>query len=307
MKNKLHPLLAIFSILVISITSCNSAFSAPTVTSIPTDTPAPTVTPLPTLQPGDSEHNVTVNGIERSYVLHTPAGMDGVQPTPIVFMFHGFQENPSTAQLMTGWNDVSDQHGFLVVYPAGIGGGWNASACCGSAVTQNIDEPAFVQTILADIGSTIKIDQKRIYATGFSNGALLSYRLACEMSDTFAAIGPVAGTMVEAPCEPKVPVSIIHIHALNDTAVLYTGGPVPGFLPVEDGIATWVKTDKCSDPAQVEKLMNDTLTHTTYGSCAAGIGIEMYVFNIGGHSWPSKYVWDASQTIWTFIAAHPKP
>ncbi len=308
MKNNKHCLyLILFYILVMSLSSCNSPLAAPTLTPVPTDTPAPTPPPSPTLQPGDSEHKVIVNGTERSYLLHIPAGMDGVKPVPIVFIYHGFQETPFTMQLMTGFNDVSDQYGFLAVYPAGTSGGWNASACCGSAVTQNVDEPAFVRAILADVGSTIKINEKRIYATGFSNGALLSYRLACEMSDTFAAVGPVAGTMVEASCDPKEPVSLIHIHALNDTSVIYSGGPMQGFLPVEDGIATWVKADNCSEPAKVEKLMNDTLTHTSYSSCNDGAAIELYALKTGGHAWPSKYVWDASKTIWDFFAAHPKP
>jgi polyhydroxybutyrate depolymerase len=155
---------------------------------------------------------------------------------------------------MTGFNEIADTGGFLVVYPTGIELSWNASICCEPAVTNNVDEPAFVRQILADLGTIASIDPKRIYALGHSNGTMLSYQLACEMSDTFAAIASVSGVLAYSPCEPSQPVSVLHVHDLEDGYIPYAGpsglspfGGVPNdFPPVEQGISTWVQLDGCT-------------------------------------------------------------
>jgi polyhydroxybutyrate depolymerase len=242
--------------------------------------------------------------VERSYLLHIPPGLDNDQPAAVVIVFHGFGSDPKFMQAMTGFNDTSDTNGFLVAYPSGIGRSWNAGRCCGTAQTQNIDEPAFVQAMLEDIATIVRVDPKRVYATGFSNGGMLSYRLGCEMSGTFAAIAPVGGAMTYSPCEPQEPVSVFHVHAMNDADVRYEGG---GFPSVEEGLKTWVSINECTDPAQTEEQLDGQLTHTTYASCRNDTAIELYAFKTGGHAWPSLYIWDASQFMWDFFATHPKP
>jgi polyhydroxybutyrate depolymerase len=305
--NRLHLQFIIVSILLVSATSCNQTFATPTPTIAPTATPALTATPAPTLQPSNTEHKITVHGVERSYLIHIPPGLDSVNSVPLVFVFHGFSGDSADIQMLTGFDEAADNSGFLVVYPLGIGGSWNAIRCCGNAASQNVDEPAFIREILSDIGSIASVDTKRIYATGFSNGAMLSYRLACEMSDVFAAVGPVAGALISSPCEPQEPVSLIHVHALNDTDVPYGEGFAPDLPSAEDSIITWAQMNDCTGSAQVDKQLNDSLTHTAYTSCKAGTAVESYVFETGGHFWPSKYVWDAPQAMWDFFAAHPKP
>lgn len=282
---------------------------APAPTVAPTATPIPpTAIPAPTLQPGDSERNVKVNDLERSYLLHIPPGLDSANPVPVVFAFHDIGGVPITMQLLTGFDDIANQAGFIVVYPEGFGESWNAGQCCGDAAAKNMDEPAFIREMLSDLGTIVAIDTKRIYAAGFANGAGFVYRLACEMSDTFAAVAPVTGALWSEPCQPEQPISIIHVHGRNDSKILYDGG---GFIedspPIEQVIATWVQLNDCTSPAQVEKLLNDSLTHTAYSSCNSDTAVELYTLEIGGHAWPSKYVWDASQIIWDFFAAHPKP
>ena len=263
--------------------------------------------PTPTLQPGDSERNVMVNDLERSYLLHIPPGLDSVHPIPVVFAFHGADAEPSEMQLLTGFNDIADEAGFLLVYPRGIGLTWNAGTCCGDAFQNNVDEPAFIREILSDLGTIVSVDNKRIHATGFSNGAALVYRLACEMSDTFAAIAPVAGTLVYNPCQPQQSVSLINVQGLADIFVPYTGGGEFDTPPIEQVIATWATLHDCTGSAQVEKQLNNIITHTAYVSCKAGTAVELYTLEKGGHSWPYNSVWPTSQVIWDFFAAHPKP
>ena len=269
--------------------------------------------PSATLQPGDSQRTLTVTGMERNYLLHIPPGLSTGQPAALVFVFHGYSENASFIQQTSGFNEISDKGGFIVVYPNGSGsnGGqsWNAAGCCGYAIQNNVDDQAFISQIISDVGTLTRIEPKKIYATGFSNGALLSYRLACEMADTFAAVAPVAGVLVSSPCLPAQPVAIIDFHGMSDDVVPYNGGgtlPISGkpFPPVEQSIGTWSKLDGCAKTPQVEQ--SAVFSHTTYTGCQKGSAVELYAVKGIGHSWPTQYVVPASQLIWDFFKAHPK-
>jgi polyhydroxybutyrate depolymerase len=294
------------AVLCASMTACARAKSTPSAT-------ATALPPAATIQPGDSQRTVTIDGLVRTYLLHIPTGINSDQPIPLVFVFHGLGENADSIQQATGFSDIADKNNFIVVYPNGSGssGGlsWNAGKCCGYALDNDVSEANFVRQIISDLGTLAKIDPKRIYATGFSNGGLLSYRLACEMSDTLAAVAPVAGVLVYEPCQPTQPVSVINFHGLSDTTVPYAGGGViPGlgqpFPPVEQSISTWASLDGCAGSPQTDQ--NGFLTHTVYGSCKGGSAVELYTVKGIGHSWPSQYVVPASQMIWDFFAAHPK-
>ena len=304
--NSQRRAIAIFFLLTsFLISSCGSGqLSSPTLTETPTLVP----TAAPTIQPGDSERKLTVNGVERSYLLHIPPGLDSLHPAPVVFVFHGLGVGSmaTSMPLLTGFSEIADGAGFLVVYPNGIGLSWNAGSCCAYAVESNVDEPAFVRQMISDLETVASIDTKRIYATGLSNGAGLVYRLGCEMSDTFAAIAPVSGALMYSPCQPQQAVSLIHVHGLKDTATPYAGGGRYNIPPVEQMIATWVQLDGCTGSAQVEQ-QGSIITHTSYASCQADAAVELYTIGPGGQEWPSKYVWPASQIIWDFFAAHPKP
>ena len=284
---------------------------APTPTPVPTNTAVPpTSTPIPTVAPLDIQRTLTVGDMERSYFIHIPAGLTSQEASPLVFVFHGYQESGTSARNYTGFDQIADENSFIVVYPNGSGSSgarsWNGSGCCGYALQNEVDEPAFVRAILADVETLLSVDAKRIYATGFSNGALLSYRLACEMSDTFAAVAPAGGVLMYEPCAPQQPVSLMHVHGMQDSVVPFEGGGSGiQFPPVEESLNAWMTLDGCSGEEQTEQ--DGILTHTTYGVCEPGISVELYAIDGIGHSWPSQYVLPISQTIWEFFAAHPKP
>jgi polyhydroxybutyrate depolymerase len=254
-----------------------------------------------------------VGDLERDYLLHIPPGLDSQQPVPVVFAFHGSEEGADVIQGMSGFNDIADINGFIVVYPNGFRGDWNLGV---PGLETYIDDFGFVRQMLADLGTIVRVDPKRIYATGFSAGANFSYRLACEMSDTFAAIAPVEGWMFNYPCQPQQPVSVVHVHGMNDS---YTGQTLtPGdvgitgttniIMPsVEQAVATWAQLDGCSGTAQVEK--QGIITHTVYSSCKAGTAVELYAIEGGPHVWPPPYAFPTASTqmIWDFFKAHPKP
>ena len=314
MKDLRISLLAIVVFaLLIGATSCNqpgeklAAMNAPAATI----TQSPTPTPGSTLQPVGSKHTLKVGNLERSYLLRLPPGLDNARPAPVVFVFHGWGGSATEVQAF-GFNQFADQDGFLIVAPNGTDSrghlSWNAGGCCGTSVEDRVDETEFIRQILADIETIVKVDPKRIYAVGFSNGAMLVYRLGCEMSDVFAAIASVSGPLFYSPCQPQQPVSLIHVHGLADTVVPFAGGGdiIPGgFPPVDQGVATWAQLNGCGDSAQVKK-QKDGITHTIYPSCRAGSAVELYAIEGQSHGWSNDKL-STSEVIWNFFAAHPKP
>jgi polyhydroxybutyrate depolymerase len=271
-----------------------------------------TLTAEAVIASGDSERRLTVDGMERSYFLHIPPNLAADQPLPLVLVFHGFSGTGESMAMTTGFSDLADSFGFLVVYPNGLGPvgatSWNAGGCCGYAKSNNIDEVAFVRGILSDLGTIARIDSKRVYAAGFSNGAMLSYRLGCEMSDTLAAVAPVAGVLLNNPCDPAQPVSILHIHGMTDNSVPYSGNTTPAapgvFESVQQSIAAFVGLDGCPLTPEVEQT--SLVTHTAYGPCNNGTAVELYALQGIGHTWPPVSILPASQIIWNFFVANPK-
>lgn len=290
--------------------------------------PTPSVGQTAGLPIGDSTRTVHIAGLERSYLVHIPLAIVAGSPLPVVLVFHGGGGNAENAAHMTGFDSLADKSGFLAVYPNGTGRlddallTWNAGECCGYAMQNHIDDVGFIRALLQDLRSVVAIDDKRIYATGMSNGALMAYRLACELSDQIAAIGPVSGTLNFPACAPAQPVSVIHFHGTADQHIPYEGGNGPesltdtNFASVESSIQFWVANDRCGSSPARETFAD--IVRTTYQDCASGTGVELYTIQAGGHAWPGGTSgWEggdaptrtisASQLIWDFFAAHPKP
>ncbi|GAB4580938.1 MAG: hypothetical protein Fur0022_36830 [Anaerolineales bacterium] len=284
----------------------------------------PSATVLPT---GTLTRTLTHDTRERSYLLYVPSSIDWTQPVAVVFVFHGGTGNAEISARMSGFNAVADNNGFLVVYPNGTGRlsdekilTWNGGTCCGYAQQQNVDDVGFVRAIVADLQTLITVDPNRIYATGMSNGGILSHRLGCEAADLFAAIAPVAGTLNVSPCTPSEPVAVIEFHGTDDQNLPYEGGVGPdslvgvNFASVADSLKVWTITNGCDATPQMETF--DDIKHETWTGCAAPV--ELYTIIGGGHAWPGgerghpdadtpSQTINASELIWAFFAAHPKP
>lgn len=277
----------------------------------------------------DSIRTITVDGIKRTYIVHIPsASLNSQQAMPLVLAFHGGGGNAENEIRVSNFSPLADEKGFIVAYPNGTGRQedklltWNAGTCCGYAVTNQTDDVAFVRALIADLQTIANIDMKRIYATGFSNGAMLSYRLACDASDLFAAIAPVSGTQNYIRCQPQEPVSVIHFHGMEDENVPYNGGSGPKsvagveFVSVKDSIDFWLNIDQCPLSPQTESFAD--FQHDTYVNCANETAVELYSIFAGKHSWPGSAApagpggdqptpsLSATKLIWEFFAAHPK-
>ena len=152
------------------------------------------------LGPGDHTRMLTVGDVKRNYVVHIPPKYDSKKPMPVVLAFHGGGANADNMIMFSGLNKKSDEAGFIAVYPSGTGRlekilTFNGGNCCGYAMNNKIDDVEFTRRILDDLAKSANIDPKRVFATGMSNGGIMSYLLASDLSDRIAAIAPVGGPM----------------------------------------------------------------------------------------------------------------
>ena len=229
------------------------------------------------LKPGDHTRNLKVDGKNRSYLVHVPKKYDGKTPMPVVLALHGAAMNGPMMTAFCGLNEKADNAGFIVVYPSGGAGmgiflAWNASGRKGK---DRADDVAYIRAVLDDLESVAKVDTKRVYAAGMSNGAMMCYLLAAELSDRIAAIAPVGGTMVVEKANPKRPVPVIHFHGTDDKLVPFNGPSenmhkYVRFKSVEDSIQTWVKIDGCDHKPEVVQLPDKANDGTTISAGRIG-------------------------------------
>ena len=289
---------------------------------------------------GESLREVQAGSSTRRYQLHVPASYDPAKPTPVVIAFHGGGGNPQSMIRLSGLNSKSDDAGFIVAYPYGSGRNpdrqltFNGGGCCGYAKNKDIDDIGFVAAVLDDLEASANIDSDRIYATGISNGAIMSYYVASELSERIAAIAPVAGPMMTDECHPTEPVSIIHFHGTGDELAPFGGGRgkgspgVPAFMRPEfrsvmHSIQNWVSANGCTTEPQVRQLPDAAddgmrVTQKVWSRGTGGAEVVLYEIENGGHTWPgrkpvSDILGDATMDIsandlmWEFFAKHPKP
>jgi polyhydroxybutyrate depolymerase len=269
-------------------------------------------------QPRDATWTLTWGGVVRHFDVHVPASYDPTRPTPVVLDFHGYTSNASQQALLSRMNAASDAAGYVAVHPQGSGStpSWNAGACCGSAAAESVDDIGFVDAMLDALETELCIDPARVYATGFSNGGFLAYRLACERADRIAAIAPVAGVLGVASCAPSRPVPVLHFHGTLDTLVPYQGSDQNGFPSVHDTVAGWAARNGCAGVPAVTFAQCDTACET-HAACAAGAEVTLCTITGGGHTWPgglplpglghttSAVV--ATDAMWAFFERHPRP
>ncbi len=268
----------------------------------------------------------------RSYYFHVPVSYDPAKAVPLVIVLHPEGANARSAMRLSQMNDKSDREGFIAIYPDGTGSSqnnsftWNAWNCCGSAVKNEINDVGFIREMIERLGKEYSIDQKKIFATGFSNGGMMVYRLALELSDKIAAIAPIAAPMNIDKPEASYPVSVIAFHGSDDQYILYEGGSPKKLIdplsridkPATYGISFWAHFDQCKEKAILTE--RDNIIRQSYVGGTNGTEVVLYTIRGQGHAWPgsasgihngnldepTKEI-SATDLMWEFFAQHPKP
>jgi polyhydroxybutyrate depolymerase len=263
--------------------------------------------PLPN---GESQHSIGWDGEDTDYEVQVPASYDNTAPVALVLDLHGYTGNKDQQQGLSGFAELAEAEGFVVVRPTGHGAlnSWNAGdVCCGTAQMQNKDDVGLMRAIVAEVAGTVCIDPKRIYATGLSNGGAMSHRLACEAADLFAAVAPVSYPLDFNPfdkCQPSRPIAVMHSHGTADFVVPYNGGLSVAAAP--DSSAYWGSVNGCSgDPIQTFE-QNGSVCET-YDSCGATVAVTLCTIN-GSHTlYANPDGVPIAQLAWDFFLAHPLP
>jgi polyhydroxybutyrate depolymerase len=265
---------------------------------------------------GDRELHLQSGGVDRVYRTYVPRSYDPTRPTMVVVNFHGYLSNEVQQADWSNMNEAAEARGFIAVHPRGRDTSWNAGICCGAAMARADDDVAFVRAMLDAVARDLCVDPRRVYATGFSNGAFFANRLACELADRFAAVAAVSGLVGVTPCAPSRPVPMINFHGDADLVVPYPGSPLLGFPAVADSMRAWATRDGCG-AAAAEIFHRGDARCVSFGGCAAGAEVILCTLTGGGHTWPGGDVsalggrtsrdLDATGYMLDFFARHPLP
>ncbi|MCE9600300.1 MAG: prolyl oligopeptidase family serine peptidase [Spirochaetia bacterium] len=243
----------------------------------------------------ESAIEIKVGPDTRRYILHVPKSYQSSRPVPLVVVLHGGGGNGRIGASMSGFTKKSDEEGFIVVYPFGWGRfdetllTWNAGNCCGKALTDNKDDVAFIRAVVQNIKGQYAVDSSRVYATGMSNGGMMTHRLACEAADVFTGVAPVSGALNFEPCKPSRPIPMVIFHGRDDQHVLYEGGE-PHKNPdshkrtdrsVAFAVGFWKNQNGCKD---VIVTKSGKVEHTHFVCDRAPL--DLYSIDDEGHTWP---------------------
>lgn len=277
--------------------------------------------------PGPGSYTVRqpYQDIERSYRVYIPASYsEEGDPFPLVLVLHGAGGTAAGTEQLTGFSELAEIANFVVVYPDGVNNGWND----GRPSTQPVDDVRFIGDVVSFLQESLNLDPLRTYATGYSMGGMMSYRLGCELPNRFAAVGSVASTMPVyqlGMCQDTVPVPVIVFQGTDDTVIPWTGVE-NAYLSAARTVGYWGSHNACTGEVTVEPLPDTVPAPADYTvvvkheitECAADF--TLYGVYFGGHTWPGRPFSneqlrqslgetsldiDATALTWEFFAAHP--
>ncbi len=274
---------------------------------------------------------------ERIYRLYIPSSYSKKEGLPLVVALHGTETNIDKIERRTGLSNKAEEEGFILVYPGGSGQfrdlllTWNARFCCGYAVENNIDDVGFINSLIDEIILNFNIDTKQVYIIGFSNGGMLAYRIASELSEKINGVAVVSGAMGGKTFEssltykipkPKKEIPLIIFHGRKDEIVPYDGGTTESsktintgaysYLSVEEAVSFWISNNECSIEPETSTIKEGKVTVDFYSKCKNNSNVVLYTLNEGGHSWPGgvkigedgsivEYI-SATDIIWEFFS-----
>jgi polyhydroxybutyrate depolymerase len=254
--------------------------------------PAPGDCSGATLEPGNYELTLEHDGVAREYLVHAPASYDGSSPVPLVIDLHGFTST-ARQQAASGWREKADAEGFIVVHPQGLGNSWNGGdLCCGSSQQNGVDDEGFIRALVSQMERDACIDQKRVYATGLSNGGAMAHLLACNAADIFAAAAPVSMSNGVSSCSPTRPISVVMTRGTTDPLVPYDGSLL--FASATEDFERWGSLDGCSAEPVAAGELCQTLT-----GCSAGVEVSLCTLDAGHVLYANTQGFSVPDFVWS--------
>lgn len=284
---------------------------------------------------GDSTPSMTYGGRTRTYQIHIPPLHNKRAHLPLVIVLHGgggTGQNMKRVLTRGGFDALADEEGFVVVYPDGVERHWNDGRRLDRyrAHREDVDDVGFISKLIDHHVATLRIDPRRVYVTGISNGGLMSYRLACQLTEKIAAIAAVTASLSEklsATCTPSANVSVLIINGTEDPLVPWDGGDIHfrrrtfgKVLSTRDTLKFWVERNGCSPSTPSVKAWDGNQEDGTrvrrdvYRECEDDVEVALYTIEGGGHTWPGGYQYlpdwvigktsleiNANETIWRFF------
>jgi polyhydroxybutyrate depolymerase len=241
--------------------------------------------PDPVARPGSTTTVATsksYRGKVRTFVLHVPDGL--LAPAPLVVALHAHSQESKAIRAYSRLEALADEQGFVVAFPEGAAGSWNAGLCCVPGSRDGVDDIAFLDEVIALSRTRTLIDPNRVALTGGSNGAMMALRYACERPEVVASVAVVAGPLV-APCAPELPVPVLVLHGAKDKVV-----PLNGGFNQKLGV-TFPPIGPSLEPFR-----------------KAGGEVQLQVVPRAGHDWMTRSAHgiDATRAIWSWMRDRPR-
>ncbi len=275
-------------------------------------------------------YSMSHDGLVRLLRVYRPAGHTG--PLPLLFVLHGGGGSAGNMEWLTAnaFERIADRDGVLVVYPEGIGNSWNDGRqdLRAEAAQRGIDDVGFLRALPAEIAASYSLDPMRVYSTGISNGGFMSFRLACDAADVFAAVAPVTANLssdVATQCMPARPISVAIVNGTVDPLGPWGGGLVRVLLQRRGEVLSTMATldrlreiDDCG-PVEtgpvIDNVADDETTLRRHvARCARGTELLLFEIVGGGHTWPGGVQYlpellvgrtsrelEAGEAIWEFL------
>lgn len=272
-------------------------------------------------QAQQTNESIDISGTTRTYVQYLPVGFNpATESLPVVFCLHGIGDNAANMSGI-GFNQMGDTARFISIYPQGLNNTFAQSSWAnGTAfLSSTADDLGFFNALIDDMILNYNANPARIYASGFSMGSIMSYKLACELNDRIAAIGTMSGTMSTddlTNCVPTYVTPVIHFHGTADGTVPYSGAALPSLSLVPETIDFWKNAHACgatSDSTQIPNSAADgfTVDRFVYQNCSPANSLELWRINGGDHQYFYQPTNDFTEAIeiWRFFRqwSHSNP
>ena len=263
---------------------------------------------------GINEYEITFQGLDRDFIVYIPDSYEHISKSSVVFVFHGFGGSNDQIMFNSDINSIAERENFIVVYPQGSSffgyPHWNVG---GWTNLSSVDDVGLIAFLIELISQEYNINHDRIYATGMSNGGFFSFLLGCQLSEKFAAVASVTGSMTSETfneCNPQREVPILQIHGTDDSIVTYNGNSAIGSIGVSQVLSYWSSNNYCSTNPEVSDIAdsnpNDNI-HVQRFLFDGGINgsvVEHYKIYGGEHVWFNYEDINSSELIWEFFSNH---